>query len=170
LNWADQPPSENSGGKTKSAFISAVNWREAPISRNYPPTFQNCINISTGSREITLQPMSWEIHDRWVEGVGFLLKRTRTKVPIHEQFKMVQDFQTTANSEAENESSNTESDSEEEDPFSSPRHRRLKTSGSSVRNLSGNRPTSYESTSILSTPRRLTTNLWKRATRKPFPL
>jgi hypothetical protein len=122
--------------------------------------------------------MSWDIHDRWVEGVGFLLKRTRTKVPIHEQFKMVQDFQTTDNRDAENESSNMGSDSEEENPFSTPRHRRLKTSvgkGSSVRKFSGAKPafldnSSHGSTSILSTPRRLTTNLWNRATRKQFPL
>ena len=118
-----------------------------------------------------MQPVSWEIHDRWVQGVGFLLKRTKAKVPIHEQFKMVQDFQSTENNQA---TFATESDSEDEDPFATPRHRRLKTSAensSSVRSFSGNRAkpvlgVRQDPPSIVSTPARITTNLWKRSIKR----
>lgn len=92
MNWSESPPSEGPKS-TRSAFISSVQWRDAPISRNYPPGFKNCILVLTGTRVITLQPMSWEIHDLWVQGLGFLLKRTKSRMHVSEQFKMVQEYQ-----------------------------------------------------------------------------
>ncbi len=165
LNWADQPPSESVQSKNRSAFIAAIQWTESPTSRNYPPSSEHCIIISTGSRMIKLQPVSWEVHDAWIKGISFLLRRTRVKVPLHEQFKMVQEYQAEGMAD--------ETESADECPVdlgvgtpSKARHRRLATSyvespsnSSLTRSFSGSRSAVHGKTApfkrFLKTPKKL---------------
>jgi hypothetical protein len=108
LHWALQPVTENSNPKTKSAYIIAVQWRDAPLTpTNVPPSELNSLTIAAESRLIKLQPISWEIHDNWVKGISLLLKRTRSTIPLKDQFKMLQDYQNESDEDSKTPKSNS---------------------------------------------------------------
>ncbi len=78
--------------KTRNAHIVAMQWKDSPLTQsNVPPTNDNCLVIATNNRLIKLLPVSWEIHDQWVKGITFLLKRTKNQAPSAEQFKVFQE-------------------------------------------------------------------------------
>jgi hypothetical protein len=69
-----------------------MQWKDSPLTQsNVPPTNDNCLVIATNNRLIKLLPVSWEIHDQWIKGITFLLKRTKNQAPSAEQFKVFQE-------------------------------------------------------------------------------
>jgi hypothetical protein len=99
INWAEQPPSKKSGN-ARTAYFSAIQWKDAPKTKqNYPPNESDSIFIAIKSRILKLTPISWEIHHNWVDGIIFLLKRSNVK-PLHEQFKMISEFQQDSDTES----------------------------------------------------------------------
>jgi hypothetical protein len=92
INWSDKPPSETSD-KYKSAYFSAIQWRDPPKTKqNYPPKEPNSIYLATKARILKITPISWEIHNNWIDGIIFLLNRTNINTaPLLEQ--MMPDLQ-----------------------------------------------------------------------------
>ncbi|KAI8916094.1 meiotic cell cortex C-terminal pleckstrin homology-domain-containing protein [Gorgonomyces haynaldii] len=76
--WAAQPPSQQDSGKPKSAKINSIQWTDPPQApiRNFLPTIENSILITTPRRILRLVPISWADHDYWVDGISTLLQRT----------------------------------------------------------------------------------------------
>ncbi|KAI8896700.1 meiotic cell cortex C-terminal pleckstrin homology-domain-containing protein [Globomyces pollinis-pini] len=89
LNWSQQPPSQSSNVKFKSAIMNGMKWRDLPHNhRYYPPSQLNALIIITPTRNIKMIPTSWEAHDQWVTGIRFLLRQTHSDIPLSEQFRM----------------------------------------------------------------------------------
>ena len=82
LLWSEQPPSHGRQNlKPKFAVIQSMQWTDPPAAatRNFLPTSENCIIITTSHRTIRLLPISWHDHDQWVHGISSLLSRAYTQ-------------------------------------------------------------------------------------------
>lgn len=92
MNWAEHPPSGDFPNvKCRSEYIVAFQWADAPKAhQNYPPTSENAIYIAIPSRVIKLVPVSWQIHDSWIGGLGFLLKKWKRMEETPGNFKKLE--------------------------------------------------------------------------------
>ncbi|KAJ3046955.1 hypothetical protein HK097_000366 [Rhizophlyctis rosea] len=96
LNWAKRPPSQGKKKlQTKTAFIDSIEWDDPADypnlnpNRNYPPSFEHAIVVTTPYRKLRIVPTNWYDHRQWIMGLTLLLQRSHSRRPLHEQFMLV---------------------------------------------------------------------------------